>query len=115
MTPMEAPRREDLDGLHMDVIEHEEPWVITVRTVAQDGSVLEVTWDEISARVSVRWLLNSGIDCLTIERESVKRVGIQQTTAGMRFEVATATEHLEGGLTLDVGASIYVKDVLLRR
>lgn len=99
----------------MEVSRHDEPWIVTVRVGSQDGSTLEVTWDEVGATVSARWLSGNGEPCLIIERESVSRVLVQQGEAGVFFEISTSTVDFGGELTLQAGSSVTVRDVLLRR
>ena len=44
---LEVPGRDVLAMMDVELVTHDEPWVVTVRAVAGDGLIAELTWDEV--------------------------------------------------------------------
>ncbi len=111
---LEVPDNDVLDMLPVEVIRHEEPWVATVRAIADDGLIAEMTWDEVAASVAVRVLQDDAV-MVRLERESMRSVRVLSSDLGLHFEAALFAVELGGVLTIDIGSTVIVRDALLRQ
>ncbi len=114
MSPQfEAPRVEDIRALGLEVESSEEPWVVTVRSWAKDGSCVQLAWDEVAGSASIRWIDGQN-ERLTLERETVQKVSIQAEGGVVRFRVWSRSEGVNGKLHLDIADTVSVRDTQLR-
>jgi hypothetical protein len=110
----EVPPDEVLADLPVEVVRHDEPWVTTVRSTADDGVVVDLTWDQMAASISV--LVRRGdAEIARLEREAIVQVRVFESHAGVHFEAELSTDGLRGVLGVDIGSTVLVRDVVLRR
>jgi len=111
---LEVPDRDVLATMDVELITHDEPWLATVRAVAVDGLIAEVTWDQAAASVTVIVLRGDQV-LVRLERESMVSVRVLSSDAGVHFEAVLASGEVGGTLTVDVGSTVVVRDALLRQ
>ncbi len=99
--------------MDLELVTHDEAWVATVRAVADDGLIAEMTWDQIASSVAVI-VLRGEKALVRIERESMASVLVTTSDAGVHFEAILASGELGGTLTIDIGPTVVVRDALLR-
>ncbi len=114
MARLEVPDRNVLAAMDLEFITHDEPWVATVRAVADDGLIAEMTWDQIAASVAVI-VRQGGKALVRIERESMASVQITKDDGGVHFDAMLASGELGGTLSIDIGPRVVVRDALLRQ
>ncbi len=110
----EAPSDDVLMGLPVEFFKHDEPWVTTVRAAAEDGSVVEFTWDHAAASVTAR-VFRTDEMILRIEREAIEIVRVYETGSGLHFEAMLSAAGIGGALGISVGSTVVVRDALLRQ
>jgi len=111
---LEVPDKDVLAALAVEVLSHDEPWVATVRAVAEDGLIVEMTWDQVAASVAVMVRRDDSL-MFRIERESMRSVRVLSSDRGLHFEAELSAVELGGVLTIDIGPTVAVRDVLLRQ
>lgn len=111
---LEVPDLAVLAEMALEVVTHDEPWVTTVRAIADDGLVAEMTWDQVAASVTAI-VLRGDRTVVRIEREAMERVQVTRSDAGVHFDAALASEELGGTLTIDIGPTVSIRDTLLRQ
>jgi predicted aspartyl protease len=111
---LEVPDRDVLAMMDVEVVTHDEPWVATVRAFAVDGLTAEFTWDQVAASVTAI-VLRGDQALVRLERESMVSVRVLRSDAGVHFEAVFASGEVGGTLMVDVGATVVVRDALLRQ
>ena len=109
----DVPTDEVLADLPVDVVRHDEPWVTTVSSTTDDGTVVDLTWDQVAASISLL-VRRADVEIARFEREAIVRVRIFESRAGLHFEAETSSGALGGLLGVDIGSTVMVRDVLLR-
>jgi hypothetical protein len=110
----EVPADEVLAGLPVEVAHHDEPWVTTVSSTADDGTVVDLTWDQVAASISVR-VRRGEAELARFEREAIVLVRVFESNAGLHFEAELSVDAVGGVLGVDIGTTVTLRDVLLRR
>ena len=111
---LEVPNMDSLAAMEVEVVAGEEPWVTTVRAVADDGLIAEITWDQVAASVAFT-LFRADQVLVRIERESMVIVRVFSSKVGVHFDAELASGDLGGTLTVDIGPTVVVRDYLLRQ
>ncbi|MEM8926354.1 MAG: hypothetical protein AAGD35_22845 [Actinomycetota bacterium] len=111
---LEVPDRDVLATMDVELITHDEPWLATVRAVAGDGLIAEVTWDQVAASATVTVLRGDQV-LVRLERESMVSVRVLSSDAGVHFEAVLASGEVGGTLSIDIGPTVVVRDALLRQ
>lgn len=110
---MEVPKIQDLADLPVDVVRADSPGVVTVTAIANDGSTVAVTWDEIASSVHIRCLAED-IERLLMEREGVSKISVRVDHDELQFWIWSIADGLAGELVVRVGRQVHVTDALLR-
>ena len=80
---------------------------------ANDGSAVELAWDEIAGSASIRWVNGDELR-LALERETASKISVREESGRIEFRVCSRCEGLGGLLTVQVGEHVAVHDTLLR-
>ncbi|MET4622969.1 hypothetical protein ABIE18_004449 [Arthrobacter sp. 2762] len=110
---LEVPQLEDLNDLGIVIEPSSQPWVVSVMAWANDGSAVELTWDEIAGSASIRWVNGDELR-LALERETASKISVREESGRIEFRVWSRCEGLGGLLTVQVGEHVTVHDTLLR-
>lgn len=112
--PMQAPDESELLrlGLEPQSPDVDEPWVQRVRTLAEDGDALEVTWDTVAGSIVARCTDGQG-DRWQLNRELVSRRAVESDGPLLRFTVVMTAAELVGTLTIEVGPHVELRDSIL--
>jgi len=111
---LDVPDRDVLAALPVEVATGDEPWVATIRAVADDGVIVEMTWDQVAASVAAA-VLSDGVPVFRAERESITSIRVLKSELGLHFEAELEAGDLGGVLIIDIGPTVAVRDVLLRQ
>ena len=116
---LQVPDLSDLEDLGIDVERGEEPWQVYLKVQAKDGSRVELSWDELTASVSVS-LHEGEREILSIYREEIRSMPVNRNRGCLYFSVETYSERrkdaaLAGTLLIEVGERVSVSDTLLIR
>jgi hypothetical protein len=111
---LEVPQPSDLDDLSIEVIQSDEPGVVSLTAWANDGAVVTLTWDEIAGSVLVTWM-EANEERVRIEREMASKVSVREDRGQVEFWVWTDVGGLGGQLVVRVGEQVGLSDVLLRQ
>lgn len=109
----EVPSDDRLQELSVEVSRHDEPWIATIRSVAKDESVLQITWDEVAGSVTV-WVLRGEIELVRIEREMVDTIRMYERESNTYLEVVAVAPDTRLVLQATVADSVSISDTLLR-
>lgn len=110
---LEVPHLEDLRDLGLVIEPSEQSGVVSLTARAVDGGAVTLTWDEIAASASVRWV-DGDQERLVLEREAASKIAVHADGACVQFHVWSRSQDLGGELVVRVGAGVYVRDALLR-
>lgn len=109
---LEVPRIADLERLSVELASSDAPGVLSVTAWANDGAMVILTWDEIAASVSVRWL-EAGDVRLALNRESASKVSVREENGQVEFWIWSDSDGLSGRLVVCAGEHVSVTDELL--
>jgi hypothetical protein len=110
----EVPSAEALAGLPVEVLHHAEPWVVTIRSTAADGTTVDLTWDQVAASIALG-IRREEVEIVRMERECVVCVRASASDEAVHFEIEMSVDGVGGVLGVDVGSSVLLRDTLLRR
>ena len=110
--PLEVPRVSELQSVTVEV-DPDQTGVVSVSAVADDGDEANLTWDEITGAVALRWVIGDR-EPLVLTRETATRVSIQEHSGSVEFNVWSRSEGVEGQLVVRVGSHVSVLDQILR-
>ncbi|MDR6689049.1 hypothetical protein J2Y41_004653 [Arthrobacter sp. 1088] len=112
-TRLEVPQITDLHNLPLDVVNLDSPGVVRISGLANDGSTVDLTWDELALSVRIR-LVDGGQERLVIERETALKVSINKEDDQVLFSLWSEWQGTSGKLTVRIGEHVSITDLLLR-
>ena len=111
---LEAPSIAELIHLSVELLPVEELGVVSVRTYANDGDTVTLTWDTFACSFTVSWR-SADVEVLQIYRELATKVSISENRGVTDLTCWTSVEGLGGHLWVRVADRVSVSDVLLSR
>ena len=110
---IQLPDHDALSLLDVDVIQHDKPWISTVRHSNGSGSMVQITWDGVAGSVSIR-LLEGEEEILSVEREGLDLLSIDQTGSELYLACEFGLGEHSGRLSLSHGGCFKFRDTVLQ-